>query len=113
MTAGLSPFSESSRMSESITRGTVASPRKRVSRFSTVLISSRLIRTTRSTFVVGMTKGCSATVTRTPLNVVSVRGRVIRKVVPEWRRVSINTCPPSFSTFSRTIASPSPGRKCP
>ena len=46
--------------------------------------------------------------TSTPRNVANVSGSVMRMVVPEPRRLSIATRPPSFSAFSRTIASPKP-----
>ena len=46
--------------------------------------------------------------TSTPRNVANVSGSVMRMVVPEPRRLSIATRPPSLSAFSRTIASPKP-----
>ena len=57
---------------------------------------------------VGITKVCPPALTRMPLNVASVIGSTMRKVVPAPRAVSMVICPPSFSTFSRTIAMPRP-----
>ena len=79
-----------------------------VSLFSTVTMSSRAVRVTRSTCSVGSTKTRSATRTITPRDEASVAGTMSSKFAPRPGVDFTWTEPPSCSTFSCTMASPMP-----
>ena len=102
------PDTGSSKTVASRARETGAPSRQIVSRFSTHLISFGLILSTLATYMAGSTNRRSPRRTRMPLNVATVSGSTIRKLVPEQVVDSTLTDPPSFSTFSRTMARPSP-----
>ena len=87
----------------------IVSPSWRIVSWPAALrISSCATRRMRAIFAVGMTKVWPPAVTSTPLNVASVTGSTMRKVVPAPRTDSRATVPPSRSTFSRTMAMPRP-----
>ena len=79
-----------------------------VSLFSTVLSAALSTLATRSTAAAGTMNVCPPALTRTPLKVDRVRGSTILNVVPPAVSLATVTVPPSFSTFSRTMARPSP-----
>ena len=72
------------------------------------MISSGLTRPTRTTLAVGNHEAPAGTATNTPRKVASDKGTSMRKVVPTPGVEVTVIVPPSFSTFSRTIARPSP-----